>query len=161
MYHVTSPTEVVSSLGDENPTITNTCSDRHTLTNRNCEPHRRSGRRRRKRRKILGSKLSTVKSSVMSRPRQRQKRERKEVSDDDQEPECKDSKKSASSEEESENKCDSNVIMRLPNIVRATVINRPSKVVRSPYMADIIVEGWRHDLPYVCYISLYGFRGSW
>ena len=31
--------------------------------------------------------------------------------------------------------------MRLPNIVRATVINRPSKVVRSPYMADIIVDG--------------------
>ena len=48
-------------------------------------------------------------------------------------------------EEESENKSDSNVIMRLPNIVRATVINRPSKVVRSPYMADIIVEGWRHE----------------
>ena len=88
----------------------------------------------------------------MSRPRQRQKRERKEVSDDDQEPESKDSKKSAFSEEESENKSDSNVIMRLPNIVRATGINRPSKVVRSPYMADIIVEGWIHDLPYICYI---------
>ena len=85
----------------------------------------------------------------MTRPRQRQKRERKEVGDDEQEPE---SKKSATSEEESENKSDSNVIMRLPNIVRATVINRPSKVVRSPYMADIIVEGWRHDLPYICYI---------
>ena len=90
----------------------------------------------------------------MPRPRQRQKRERKEVSDDDQEPESKDSKKS---EEESENKSDSNVIMRLPNIVRATVINRPSKVVRSPYMADIIVEGWRHDLPsiwYLLYLSM-------
>merc|ERR1712241_766172 len=50
-------------------------------------------------------------------------------------------KKSLSSEEESESQSDSNIIMRLPNIVRATVINRPSKVVRSPYMADIVVEG--------------------
>lgn len=31
--------------------------------------------------------------------------------------------------------------MKLPKFVRATVVNRPSKVVKSPYMADIIVPG--------------------
>ena len=76
----------------------------------------------------------------MTRPRRREKRERKEGSDEDKGP---DSKKSVSSAEESEAKSDSNIIMKLPNIVRATVINRPSKVVRSPYMADIVVEGWK------------------
>ena len=78
----------------------------------------------------------------MTRPRRRQKRERKEGSDDDHD-QGPDSKKSVSSAEESEDKSDSNIIMKLPNIVRATVINRPSKVVRSPYMADIVVEGWK------------------
>ena len=33
------------------------------------------------------------------------------------------------------------LVMRLGEVVRAKVVNRPSKVVRSPYMADIIVEG--------------------
>ena len=35
----------------------------------------------------------------------------------------------------------SRIVMRLQEVVRAKVVNRPSKVVRSPYMADIIVEG--------------------
>ena len=33
------------------------------------------------------------------------------------------------------------VVMRIPNFVRATVVNRPSKVIKSPYMADIMVPG--------------------
>jgi len=33
------------------------------------------------------------------------------------------------------------VVMSLPSLLRATVVNRPSKVVKSPYMADIILEG--------------------
>ena len=32
-------------------------------------------------------------------------------------------------------------IFKLENVVRATVVNRPSKVIKSPYMADIIVSG--------------------
>ena len=93
----------------------------------------------------------------MTRPRRRQKRERKEGSDEDKGP---DSKKSVSSAEESEDKSDSNMIMKLPNIVRATVINRPSKVVRSPYMADIVVEGWK-DYKTPVSFSLCCSRGSW
>ena len=99
----------------------------------------------------------------MSKPtRQRQKRERKKASDDDQEPKKKDSKrnltkKSVSSVEESESQPDCNIIMRLPNIVRATVINRPSKVVRSPYMADIIVDGGKAEV--LCHSPALGCAG--
>ena len=35
----------------------------------------------------------------------------------------------------------SKIVMSLPKLLRATVVNRPSKVVKSPYMADIIIEG--------------------
>lgn len=34
-----------------------------------------------------------------------------------------------------------NVVMKVTNFVRATVVNRPSKVIKSPYMADILVPG--------------------
>lgn len=33
------------------------------------------------------------------------------------------------------------IVMSVPSLLRATVVNRPSKVVKSPYMADIILEG--------------------
>ena len=33
------------------------------------------------------------------------------------------------------------VVLRLENVVRARVVSRPSKVVKSPYMADIMVDG--------------------
>jgi len=33
------------------------------------------------------------------------------------------------------------IVMTLPSLLRATVVNRPSKVVKSPYMADIMLEG--------------------
>ena len=36
---------------------------------------------------------------------------------------------------------DMNIVLRLPNVMRAKVVSRPSKVVKSPYMADIIVDG--------------------
>jgi len=34
-----------------------------------------------------------------------------------------------------------NVVFKVGNFVRATVVNRPSKVIKSPYMADILVPG--------------------
>ena len=33
------------------------------------------------------------------------------------------------------------IVMSVPSLLRARVVNRPSKVVKSPYMADIILEG--------------------
>jgi len=50
-----------------------------------------------------------------------------------------DSKNNTSLLDESDMK--NNIVMRLPPFVRAVVVNRPSKEIKSPYMADITVPG--------------------
>merc|ERR1712154_506618 len=49
------------------------------------------------------------------------------------------------------------LVMRLGEVVRAKVVNRPSKVVRSPYMADIIVEGTPGEV--LCHSPALGCAG--
>jgi len=48
-------------------------------------------------------------------------------------------------------------IFKLENVVRATVVNRPSKVIKSPYMADIIVSGQSQET--LCHSPALGCAG--
>lgn len=49
------------------------------------------------------------------------------------------------------------VVMSIKGMVRAVVVNRPSKVVKSPYMADIIVEGSTEEV--LCHSPALGCAG--
>ena len=33
-----------------------------------------------------------------------------------------------------------NIIFRITNLIEGTVLNRPSKVIKSPYVADVLIE---------------------
>ena len=48
-------------------------------------------------------------------------------------------------------------ILQLENVVQAKVINRPSKVVKSPYMADIVVQGDTKEV--LCHSPALGCAG--
>ena len=49
------------------------------------------------------------------------------------------------------------VVLRLENVVRARVVSRPSKLVKSPYMADILVRG--DDSEQLCHSPALGCAG--
>jgi len=49
------------------------------------------------------------------------------------------------------------IVMKIPSLIRATVVNRPSKVVKSPYMADILLPGASE--PQLCHSPALGCSG--
>ena len=49
------------------------------------------------------------------------------------------------------------VVLRLENVVRARVVSRPSKLVKSPYMADILIRG--DDCEQLCHSPALGCAG--
>jgi len=49
------------------------------------------------------------------------------------------------------------VVMNIPGMMKATVINRPSKVVKSPYMADIMLDGSTEEV--LCHSPALGCAG--
>jgi len=51
----------------------------------------------------------------------------------------------------------SRIVMRIPSLLKASVVHRPSKVVKSPYMADILVEGAKESQ--LCHSPALGCSG--